>query len=131
TPTNQQWSEDAGQTWSAFPLSTQPLVLANAPRTIFVGFQPFNGSGGLFALGSDVAPSSAALSCSEPLAGGFARVMSEHPQVRNLLGCSLEAEHNAQIQAWADQVTPAALTLWPDDGSIDPVVLFPTPWSYS
>jgi len=89
------------------------------------------GSGGLFALGSDVAQSSAALSCSEPLAGGFARVMSEHPQVRNLLGCPLEAERGAQILAWADQVTPASLTLWPDDGSIDPVVLFLIPWSYS
>jgi hypothetical protein len=120
TPTNQQWSEDAGQTWLTFPLSTQPLAFANAVSTIFVGFQPFDDSGGLFALGSDIAPSSAALSRTEPLAGGFARVMSEHPQVRNLLGCPLEAEHNAQIQAWADQVTPASLTLWPDDGSIDP-----------
>ncbi len=131
TPINQQWSEDAGQTWTAFPLRTFPLVFASTPGTIFVGFQPFNASGGLFALGSDITPSTASLDCAAPLAGGFARVMTVHPEVRNLLGCPLEEGHNAQIRAWADKVTPRSLVLWPDDGASNPVVLSPTPYSYS
>jgi hypothetical protein len=128
---NQQWSDDAGQTWTAFPLSTSPSVFASAPGAIFVGFTPFTGSGGLFALGSDISASDASLDCAAPLAGGFARVMTQHPEVRNLLGCAIDTERNAQVRAWTNTVGPGSLVLAPDDGASGTMLLFPTPLPYT
>jgi photosystem II stability/assembly factor-like uncharacterized protein len=128
-PLAAQWSHDAGQTWSPLELTTYPLGFAAVAGNLFIGYQPVNGTGGLFGLGSDLTPSAAGLPCSEPLAGIFAQVLAQNPDVRNLLGCPLGPVHNAGIRAWADQIVAGSLTLWPDDDSPDFLRLYPTPWA--